>query len=135
MKQTEEHILQRIREHDLNCIGFGWNYYGAHGNTYGNHHDIKKNALLSGEIINNSILPPLLNLRDDKQHFVFDYVWNKLFKAEMLRERGMHFGEEKRTWEDSAFLLRHLKQCDSDYSMECSWYNYVWILNSLSQQY
>lgn len=124
-----------LRQHQPDCLDFGWNYIDSQENIRSNHHEVEKDILLHREIIDNVILPPLLNLRDDKAHFVYDFACNKVFKAEIIRSFSVRFDEDKRTWEDRTFLLRHLKHCHSYYSMGCCLYNYVWMPNSLSQRY
>lgn len=128
-------IMDVIQKYAPDCLDFGWNYIDSQGIENANQHSVQKNVLLSRETIKDIILPPLLNLRDDKLHFIFDFACTKVFKAEIIRNYSIRFDEEKRTWEDRSFLLRHLKHCDSYYSMDCCLYNYVWIPNSLSQQY
>lgn len=128
-------IADVIRKYAPDCLDFGWNYVDSQGNSKGNHHGVQKNVLLSRETIKAIILPPLLNLRDDKPQFIFDFACTKVFKAEIIHDYSVRFDEEKRTWEDRTFLLRHLKHCDTYYSMDCCLYNYVWMPNSLSQQY
>ncbi len=124
-----------IQNYQPDCLDFGWNYIDVQGKTHANHHGVCKNILLNKSEIDNIILPPLLNLKEDKTHFIFDFACNKVFKAEIIRTHGVRFDEDKRTWEDRTFLLRHLKYCDSYYSMDCCLYNYVWMPNSLSQRY
>jgi len=85
--------------------------------------------------LKNVILPPLLNLKKDDIHFVFDFACNKIFKADIIHRQNVHFDEDKRTWEDRTFLLRHLKHCKNYYCMEQCFYNYYFTPNSLSQRY
>lgn len=132
---TYAQISAALRQHLPDCLDFGWKYIDAQGNVHSNHHGVDKNILLTKTTIDNIILPPLLNLRDDKTHFIYDFACNKVFKAEIIRSFGVRFDEDKRTWEDRTFLLRHLKHCNNYYSMDCCLYNYVWMPNSLSQRY
>jgi hypothetical protein len=86
-------------------------------------------------VLETLILPPLLNLKKDNDHFVFDFAWNKIYKTEIIRSHNIRFDEDKRTWEDRTFLLRHLKHCQNYYCMDRYFYNYFYTPNSLSQRY
>jgi hypothetical protein len=81
------------------------------------------------------ILPPLLNLRRDPDHFIFDFCWNKVFRADIIRSQGLLFDVDKRVWEDRTFLLRCLRYSKSYYAMDRCFYNYVDVPGSLSRRY
>ena len=128
-------IIPVLQAHDPDCLDFGWKYVNAHGEVSEALHRCKKNTLMTQEELETVILPPLLNLRKDDDHFVFDFCWNKIFKAQIVKDCQVRFDEEKRTWEDRTFLLRHLKHCQNYYAMDKCFYNYVYTPNSLSQRY
>lgn len=132
---TFAQIIPVLQEHEPDCLDFGWRYVDARGGISENLHQCKKNTLLPLQELETVILPPLLNLREDDAHFVFDFCWNKIFKAEIIKKYQTRFDEEKRTWEDRTFLLRHLRYCQNYYAMDKCFYNYAYTPNSLSQRY
>lgn len=132
---TYASIIPILQEYQPDCLDFGWKYIGEQGESTASIHQCPKNTVLSLQQLEAIILPPLLNLCKDDAHFVFDFCWNKIFKASIIKENGVRFDEEKRTWEDRTFLLRHLKCCQNYYAMDRCFYNYVYTPNSLSQRY
>lgn len=132
---TFAEIMPILLEHEPDCLDFGLNYVNNQGQSTPQLHKVCKNTLLGRDVLENLILPPLLNLKKDGDHFVFDFACNKIFKASIIHEQHVHFDEDKRTWEDRTFLLRHLKHCQSYYCMDQCFYNYIFTPNSLSQRY
>ena len=128
-------IIPILQEYQPDCLDFGLKYINQQGEVAESLHQCPKNILLSRQVLEELVFPPLLNLRKDDAHFIFDFCFNKMFKAEIIKEQGVRFDEEKRTWEDRTFLLRHLKYCQNYYAMDRCFYNYVYTPNSLSQRY
>jgi glycosyltransferase involved in cell wall biosynthesis len=113
---TYSQIIPILLAYEPDCLDFGWKYVNAQGEVSENLHQCKKNVLMLQQELETVILPPLLNLRKDDAHFVYDFCWNKIFKTEIIKAFHVRFDEEKRTWEDRTFLLRHFiqhcrKQC------------------------
>lgn len=130
-----EQIIPLLIEHQPDCFDFGWRYWNNCGESVENLHQCPKNVLIPREELESLILPPLLNLRDDKAHFIYDFCVTKVFKAEIIQKHQVRFDEDKRTWEDRTFLLRHLKYCQNFYAIDKCFYNYVYTPNSLGQRY
>ncbi len=128
-------IEEVIMKYHPDCIDFGWKYIGRNGDVTSNHHAVEKNRVLSREEIERIILPPLLNLCKNDAYFVFDFACTKIFRADIIKDYGLYFDVGRRTWEDRPFVLRCLKHCETYYSMEQCFYNYVDIPNSLSRRY
>ena len=134
-EDTYKTITPYLLQYQPDCLDFGLKYIGVTGDITHNINKIEKNMLLTRQTIEALILPPLLNLKKDDEHFIFDFAVNKMFKAEIIQGNHIRFDEDKRTWEDRTFLLRHLKYCNTFFSMDRCFYNYVYTPNSLSQQY
>lgn len=132
---TFAQVIPVLLAQQPDCLDFGWRYINLQGEASEGLHQCKKNTLLSLQELETVILPPLLNLCKDEAHFVFDFCCNKVFKTEIIRTFHVRFDEEKRTWEDRTFLLRHLKHCQNYYAMDKYFYNYVQTPASLSQRY
>ena len=117
------------------CIDFGWRYVSNGEAREAVFHKLPKNCVLDEVQMKEIILPPLLNLRHDPDHFVFDFCCNKVFKTEIIRENGILFDVDKRVWEDRTFLLRCLRYSKTYYAMDRCFYNYVDVPGSLSRRY
>lgn len=128
-------LIPILREFSPDCLDFGWRYVNSYGVSAPNYHGVTKNTLLSRQTIRDTILPPLLNIVKDDAHFIFPYTWNKVYKVSVLRENNVLFDETRRTWEDRPFLVHFLKYCNTFYSMDACFYNYVDVPDSLSRKF
>lgn len=123
---------------DLNnpdYIDFGINYVGSGGILSVSQNEIEKNKFFDKKIIFDKVLPRLLNLNNCDDYFVLDYVWNKIYKYEIIKEHNISFFNGRKVWEDRPFLIEYLNFCKSFYSMSDHFYDYVNVPNSLSQKY
>lgn len=133
---TYDRVQEVIEKYNPDCIDFGWNYVGVSGETTEHHHNFPKNVLLDTITIREEILPPLLNLKPHTiGNFISDFVCNKIFRAQIIRENKLRFDETRRTWEDRPFLVEYLKYCGTFFSIDQCLYNYIYTFGSLSQQY
>lgn len=130
-----EKILNVIEKESPDCIDFGWRYISKTGESIRNLNKLEKNIKLDKSIVEEIIIPPLINIIKDDEHFIYAFVCNKIFKAEILRKNNIFFDEERCTWEDRIFLVQYLKYCDSFYSLDECFYNYVSVPESLSKRY
>lgn len=132
---TYSEIREVILRHEPDCIDFGWRYVSNGVAMSPAFHKLPKNTLLGEDALTEQILPPLLNLRKDPDHFIFDFCWNKVFRAEIIRRYSVLFDVDKRVWEDRTFLLRSLRHSRTYYAMDKCFYNYVDVPGSLSRRY
>lgn len=130
-----EELVKVIESHAPDMIDYGWKYVSSSGGISRNLHQVKKNCLLTRNDIRTTILPPLLNLCKDEEHFIYDFSCTKAFKREIINEHKIEFDEGRRVWEDRPFVVWYLRYCESFYSMDQCFYNYVDIPNSLSRRY
>lgn len=130
-----EELTKVIHEHHPDCIDFGWNYVHRNGEIAQTHHKITKDVLLGDDIVKNLILPPLLHLKKDDDHCIFDYAWMKVYRRRIIEENSVYFDEGRRIWEDRPFVCHYLKYCHNYYSMGQHLYYYVFTEGSLGQRY
>lgn len=116
-------------------MDFGWRYISETGEKTENLNGNEKNVLLNQSYIKNNILPPLLNLKKDEEHFIFDFSCMKILKKEILNQHDIKFDENRRTWEDRIFIVEFLKYSKNYYCMDECFYNYVSVPNSLSRRH
>lgn len=132
---TCEELIKVIREQHPDCIEYGWKYICSTGDIATNRHKVPKGILLDKTTLHDMILPPLLNLCKDDDHFIHEFVWNKVYRREILETHSIRFDEGRRIWEDRPFVAHYLRYCDNLYSIQACLYNYVDIAGSLSRHY
>ena len=130
-----EKIIKCLKKTDADILDFGWRYISETGEKTENLNGNEKNVLFNQTYIKNNILPPLLNLKKDEEHFIFDFSCMKIFKKEILDQYDIKFDENRRTWEDRIFIVEFLKYSKNYYCMDECFYNYVSVPNSLSRRY
>lgn len=124
-----------IRDHKPDFIDFGWNYVNSVGEITSNLHKLPKNTRLGEDVIHGTVLPPLLNLKRDNDHFIFDFAWNKVYRRDIILNNQVFFDEGRRTWEDRPFVVSYLRYCTNMYSVDRCFYYYVDVAGSLSRKY
>ena len=130
-----EKIINILKHNEADILDFGWRYISETGEKTENLNGNEKNILFDQEYIKNIILPPLLNLKKDEEHFIFDFSCMKIFKKEIIDKYNIRFDEQRRVWEDRIFIVEFLKYCQNYYCMDECFYNYVSVPNSLSRRY
>lgn len=130
-----EKIINVLKNTNADILDFGWRYISDTGEKTENMHENPKDVLLDEIYIKKEILPPLLNLQEDRTKFVYDFAWNKIYKKEIIDQYQIRFDEQRRTWEDRIFIVEFLKYCDNYYCMNECFYNYVSVQESLSRRY
>ena len=117
------------------CIDFGWRYISNGVIMPDKFHKLPKNVLLGERELFKYILPPILNLKNDPDNFIFDFSCTKVFKKRIIEQNLVNFDENRRVWEDRPFVINYLRYCKSYYSLDKCFYNYVNNPSSLSHQY
>lgn len=130
-----EELAKVMMEHHPDCIDYGWNYVNVDGGISSNFHKLPKDELLDKQVIRNVILPPLLHLNKDDDHFIFDFAWLKVYRRQIVEENSVYFDEGRRIWEDRPFVAQYLKYCKSYYSIGQCLYYYLFTEGSLGQRY
>lgn len=124
-----------IKTHHPDMIDFGWQYVTGNTIMPPAFHKLPQNRLLGELEIKELILPPLLNLCGNREYFIFDFVWNKVYRADVVRDNRVCFDENRRIWEDRPFVVQYLRYCENYYAMGQCYYNYVATPGSLSTKY
>lgn len=132
---TCDELIKVIRAAQPDCIEFGLKYISSTGYITRSMHKVPKGVLLDQATIQNIILPPLLSICKDDDHFIREFAWNKVYRREIIEKYSVWFDEGRRIWEDRPFVVHYLKYCNSFYSMEEWFYNYVDVAGSLSRRY
>lgn len=130
-----EKIEEVIKKYHPDCICYGFRYVIGDDPQPDAIPGLENDKLLGRAYIRSTILPPLLNLIKDESRFIFDFAWNKVYRQSILLEQNIRFDETRRTWEDRPFVVEYLKYCNSFYSFDRAFYNYVQTVGSLSTKY
>ena len=72
-----------------------------------------------------NVIPSLVNIREDKEYFIYPFVWNRLFKLSIIMKNNIRFNESLRQWEDRPFLVEYLSKCNSIIFSDKAFYNYI----------
>lgn len=86
---------------------------------------LPKDVLLKGHWLKETILPVALNISAQKEFFIENFVWNKIYKGDIIRTYNILFDETRRKWEDRLFSLTFLRHAETYYSMSEYGYYYV----------
>ena len=86
---------------------------------------LPKDVLLNEHWLKESIIPVALNISAQKQFFIENFVWNKIYKGDIIRTHHVLFDETRRKWEDRLFSLTFLQNAKTYYSMSNYGYYYV----------
>lgn len=132
---TCERLAAVIQANRPDCIVFGMKYINCAGEATSSSNKIPKGTLLNKAVLKDLILPPLLNLCKDDDHFILEFSCNKVYRREIIEQHSVWFDEGRRIWEDRPFVVHYLKHCENLYAMEECFYNYVDVAGSLSRQY
>ncbi len=119
---------------DLLC--FGYAYVSMNGDVS----PVIKNAIpghkvLGADYIHSAILPPLLNLPVEVDTFIENYVYNKIYKIDLLHKQDIRFDEHRRVWEDRPFVVEYCKYAQSFAYIPEVGYHYIQTSGSLSTRY
>ena len=128
-------ICEVITSHHPDCIDFGWRYISNGTPMPPAFHKLPKNTLLGENVLIEKILPPLLNLCNDPDHFIFDFSCTKVFLRNIINQNHILFDESRRIWEDRPFVAHYLRYCKNYFTMDRCFYNYVDVPGSLSRRY
>lgn len=130
-----EKIGKVIEKYNPDYIDFGFNYVSGCGDVSKNLSEVKKNTLLDRAFIRDNVIPRLVNLNDNNEYFIYDYAWNKIYKKEIIDKYNVAFIKNRRVWEDRPFVVDYISYCNTLYSMDECFYNYMDVENSLSRRY
>lgn len=128
-------VSKVIVVHHPDMIDFGWQYVTNEEIMPPAFHGLPKNMLLGEQELKNMILPPMLNLCENREYFIFDFVWNKVYRTDVVHDNRIFFDENRRIWEDRPFVVQYLRYCKNYYAMGQCYYNYVATPGSLSTKY
>lgn len=128
-------VAKVILAHHPDMIDFGWRYVSNGSAMAPVFHKLPKNRLLGEKELKETILPPLLNLRNDPDNFIFDFSCTKVFRSDIINNHEIHFDESRRIWEDRPFVVNYLRYCHNFYALDRCLYNYVDMPGSLSRRY
>lgn len=69
--------------------------------------------LIDHQSIREQIIPTHLNIHPQEKWFMANFVWNKVYNANLLKENSIKFDETRRTWEDGIFVIECLDKANS----------------------
>jgi hypothetical protein len=64
-------------------------------------------------------------LKKPNRHLLFAYAWGRLFRASIIKDHGIYFNTELKTFEDVAFNFEYSKYAGSMYFVKKPVYNHL----------
>lgn len=128
-------IYNLLNNNNIDLVDFGYNYISSSGEKIPTINHNKKNYVFDRKYIKDVLVPPVINLVNDDEHFIFNFAWGKIYNNNIIQSYNIYFEEKRRIWEDRPFLVKYLKYCYTYYSMDKCFYNYVNVSDSLSHSY
>lgn len=113
-------------EDKIDFIDCGINMINSHLNTKNSiMHGHRKKIKYDKKYLLEEVIPSMVNISNDKDKFIFPFVWNRLFKASIIKNNNIRFNEELRQWEDRPFLVQFLHEINSATFYDKCFYNYI----------
>lgn len=120
---TLETIAQAVESYNLpDLVCFGINF-GKWPWTFSS--KMCERGIINREYIYDNIIPEHINLRQKTDNFLQPFVTNKCFKFSLITDNAVLFDEERRVWEDNAFVVHVLKHTNSIVLLDKPLYNYL----------
>lgn len=94
-----------------------------------------KNTRLDREYLLASVVPPLVGAKNDTRLFVGNTVWNKLFRAEIVKNNSICFDEARMKFEDRLFVVEFLHNAGSGVFIDDALYTWMKRPGSLLSRY
>lgn len=88
-------------------------------------HKHPKNIKFDRQYLINKVIPPMINISNNENEFIFPFVWNKIFKSSVISDNNLRFNEELKQWEDRPFLVQFLHKANSAVFYDKYFYNYI----------
>ncbi|WP_368113186.1 glycosyltransferase family 2 protein [Bacteroides sp. RTP21281st1_E4_RTP21281_210402] len=81
--------------------------------------------VLDENYIEKEIFPEMLNLCPKSNKDILPFLWNKLYKREIIEKYGIHLNEKYKKWEDKDFLMRYMSKARNIMFIHTPLYHYV----------
>ena len=118
-------VIRILTEHAPDMLDYQY-WVSVNGENYkAPLNSLPKDTLLDYNWIENTIIPVALNISDQKEFFVENFVWQKVYRAGIIHTHSVLFDETRRKWEDRLFSLTFLQYAKTYYSMSEYGYYYV----------
>lgn len=62
--------------------------------------------------IRENYLPTHIQIYPQDRHFLLNYIWNKCYRANFIKDNDLRFDEGRRTWEDGLFVVNCLDKAN-----------------------
>lgn len=102
MSVLQHQIAKRAITPDMICFGT----CSASGRWVPTDEDAP--AYILKDKIRKDFLPTHINLYPQNKHFILNYIWNKCYSTEFIKDNSLLFDESRRTWEDGLFVVNCL---------------------------
>lgn len=94
-----------------------------------------KNLLFDREYILKSVIPTLVGVENNPKLFIFNVVWNKLYKTDVIKDYHIEFDENRMKYEDRIFTVEFLNKAKTIIFTNKCFYNWINNPGSLITKY
>lgn len=117
-------IIDVLKYETIDILDFNF-FFNVDGNIIKhNHNSLPQNAIIDEQTIKELILPVLINIDKRTEFFIDNFVWNKIFRKEIILKQSILFDENRLKWEDRPFIINFIKNAHSFYSLSDYGYYY-----------
>ena len=118
-------VIHTLTKHEPDMLDFQY-WVSINGDNHkAPPNNLPKDILLDQNWLANTIIPVAVNISAQKEFFIKDFVWHKVYKANIVHTYSVLFDETRRKWEDRLFTLTFLQHAKTYYSMSEYGYYYV----------
>lgn len=128
-------LLKVVKQYSPDMLDFGWKYISRNGEITENLHQLPKNVILDQRFIKEVVIPPLINIKEDRANHIYPFSCTKIVKREILINNGVYLDETRKVWEDQPFIVSYLRYVKSLYCLDDWLYCYMDTPGSLSRTY
>lgn len=126
--------MKAIEKYEPDFVEFGYTFMSDDGKVMREGHNVlPKMQLVEREVICEDIISRMIHIKPMDEMYMATWIWNKLYKADIIQKYGLRFEEKIRMWEDGIFTIEYMQYVNSMISLGSSYYNYRNTPDSLSK--
>ena len=128
-------LYRAVKEHDADIYLF--DYYQEFAERQNVRHLMEKSGELSETWIHSLRMAPFNFLMVDGKPYEYETntIWNKMYKASLIRENALYFAPEARTGEDGIFNAEGFQYTDRFYYIHKALYHYRYTQESVTNRF
>ncbi len=128
--------MQAIEKWEPDLIEFGYVFTSKEGGVLrGSMHCLPKMQPIDRKTIYEDIISRMVHIKPMDDAYLPTWIWNKLYKTDIIRENGIRFDPSIHLWEDGIFTVEYMQYVNSLVCLDGNYYNYRDTPGSLSKEH